>query len=75
MKMGTPGSGRDLKRSGDQPDPQEAALADRKDAFEARHELPTGIFDNLPVDAHRALLELAVGFRVAGGQACRQRSL
>src|SRR3546814_2639770 len=58
-----------LLRSSHQPHAREVALAHLQHALEAGREAGAGVLDHGAVDLHRALLELAVGLRVAGRDA------
>src|SRR5688572_20409716 len=51
-----------------QPHAREVALAHLQQALEARRERALRVLDHLAVDAHRALLELARGLGIAGGE-------
>ena len=54
-------------------DPGEIALSDCNHALEARREHPRDVLEHLAIDAHRPLLELAVGLRIARHQARRDQ--
>ena len=57
----------------DKTNTRKRALSDREHALEAGCEHPLGVFDHLAINAHRTLLELAVGFGIAWCQARRRQ--